>query len=89
MAVIRSDKYGLFIKNGGYIARPVPTEYTRHAHEITSGSKYSIGDRVKARHYGGSGLHDVGDELWSSHGCYFDMDGGKDKNSTTCWEPVK
>ena len=92
MAVIREDCHGLYIKNGGYIARPVPTDYTKHCVNIAWDSEYCAGDKVKAKHIGGTGMHDVGVESWSSHGSYYQTDWEADttrtKRSTECWEPA-
>ena len=93
MSRIYEDRYGLYIKNGGYIARPVPTEYTRHD-RVNEDSEYCAGDSVKARHIGGTCQHKVGEgdhvEYWSSHGCYLEFidDDPRPKNSEECWEPA-
>ena len=85
MALIREDCYGLYVKNGGYIARPVPSEFSDHIPDaLNNNSKYAPGQKIKARHLGGSRLHEVGDEIWYNHGCYLD---NTRNNSTDCWEP--
>ena len=42
MATIKEDFLGLYIKVGGYISRPF------------AGTVFSVGDKIKARHFGGS-----------------------------------
>jgi hypothetical protein len=42
MAVIREDFLGLYVRVGGYIARPL------------AGTVFNVRDKVKARHFGGS-----------------------------------
>lgn len=95
MALIRKDCHGLYVKCGGYIARPVPTEYTRHDN-VAEDTEYCAGDNVLTRHIGGSCQHKVGEgknvEFWSSHGAYIVPDWENDTvrtlNSEECWEPA-
>lgn len=60
--VVRKDERGLFIKVGGYIARP------------DDGTQYDKGQKVYARHVGGSKLVRVGrkpdQEIWYTHEAY-------------------
>ena len=90
MAVIREDAYGPYIKSDGSIARPVPTDDVSGyiAMNIVSETQYDVGQKVKSKHYAFSTLHQVGDEVWCGHGCYYDYTGGE-KNSTDCWMPAK
>lgn len=92
MALIREDCHGLYIKSGGYIARPVPTDDTKHCVNIAWDSEYCAGDKVKAKHLHFTGMHEVGDELWSSHGDYHFYDHADDtvrsRHSSDVWEPA-
>lgn len=90
MSTIRKDKYGMYVKTGGYIFRPILTECGRGrlgAIGSEDKSKIKAGDRVKARHIGGSGLGVVGDETWHSHGTYYNGKGGQ-IDSESVWTPV-
>ena len=87
MAVIREDKYGLYVKAGGYIFRPIfPVGY-QHVH--CDGTQLRTRDKVKATHRSGTGLATVtGDgikETWYNHGDYL---GNPDYiNSESCYKP--
>lgn len=68
MAVIREDANGVYIKVGGYIARPVKGRPTT----------YMVGNPVNARHLGPGTTVGVGKlpkrgewrEYWQTHGSY-------------------
>ncbi len=49
MEIVREDRFGLFVRVGGYIARPQVSErYLRRKEEITP--RCAVGDKVKAWH---------------------------------------
>lgn len=49
MTKVRKDKHGLFVKAGGYIARPGPVRGNSHAYRMDDGG-LKEGDTVKAHH---------------------------------------
>jgi hypothetical protein len=53
MTKVRSDSEGLFVKAGGYIARPGPVLGESHAYRMDDGG-LKEGDDVKARHTPGT-----------------------------------
>lgn len=55
MTIVREDAEGLFVRAGGYIARPGPTVGTSHAMRMDDGG-LKAGDNVKAAHVAGSQL---------------------------------
>lgn len=68
MAVVREDANGVYIKVGGYIARPTEKKST----------VYLVGNRVDAKHLGPGTIVGVGKlpergkwrEYWKTHGSY-------------------
>lgn len=76
MAKIHGDKYGVYIKAGGYIFRPIfPSGFS---HAFPNGTVFQAGETVKANHLGGSSLGSVRKdgvkEKWFSHGSYLDSE---------------
>ena len=53
MTLVRSDKRGLFVRAGGYIARPGDVGGYSHAMRMDS-ADLKAGDHVKARHLAGN-----------------------------------
>ena len=58
--LIREDKIGIFCYVDGYIARPL------------NSTQYRVGQKVKARHIGGTPTHVIGDECWLSAGTQYE-----------------
>ena len=88
MPVIKKDSYSLYIKQGGYIFRPIfPVGYS---HVYSDGSQFSEKDKAKSNHRRGTPLASVkvGDisETWFNHGDYL---GNPDfVNSESCYKPT-
>lgn len=85
MATVYEDKRGPYVKAGGWLFRPVfPVGYK---HVFSDGTSFKAGDKVPARHRGGSSLGTVGTgakkETWYAHGFYF----GTGKLSEELWMP--
>lgn len=55
MTVVREDADGLYVKAGGYIARPGAVRGYSHAYRMDDGG-LKAGDTVKARHSAGTEL---------------------------------
>lgn len=55
MSVVHEDDEGIFIKTGGYVFRPGGIVGSAHAYRMDDGGLRK-GDRVKARHKGGTTL---------------------------------
>lgn len=91
LKLIRKDDHGLYVKAGGYIARPVDVPWMsgyRHIKGMIgdpSKTKHKEGDKVKARHMNSTPLTRVGDEIWPHHGVYMNGVGGE-RPSHECWE---
>lgn len=86
MALIREDRLGLFVKVGGYIARPqVSDRYRNQRPEAVPSC--GAGENVKARHIATTGLAWVDGQVWFTHGCYFKEMSGE-KPSVDCWDPA-
>lgn len=77
MSTIKEDAYGIYVKSGGWIARPrynsyytpnMPTSFTGVA--SPDSTKFKVGDKVKTYHHGGSVTHtvksDTHKEKWES-----------------------
>jgi hypothetical protein len=94
MTLIREDEHGLYVRVGGYVARP---QITNNAlayvllHRLTPTS-FSAGDGTKAHHLAGSPLVKVGDELWFTHGESLFWDetakASRNTNSAEQWRPA-
>lgn len=83
MTLVRSDIWGLFVRAGGYIARPGNVRGFAHAFRVDDGG-LKAGDKIKATHIGGAQLTRVvtqgGLKL---HWFHYDMDNvpdAKDNN---------
>jgi len=87
MPIVREDRYGPYVKNDGSIVRPVLTQETRGYNIMPGATNNAMGSKVKAKHYGGSTLHEVGGEMWAGHGCYYDSE-GRQLSSEECWTPL-
>jgi hypothetical protein len=90
MTKVRKDKYGLYVRAGGYLFRPYEAKYSYYiAHALNcplkGESHFSEGQEVKAAHRActpfGVVKKDEYVEWWHSHGMYFE------KKSEECWEP--
>lgn len=73
MAKVRRDEHGLYLQAGGYIVRPLPREGSHLRPIYTDGtSRYQEGEKVYARHIGGSEKVRVGtgdqQEIWFTQG---------------------
>lgn len=70
MTLVREDEKGLFIKAGGYIARPGGVVGYDHVLRMDDGG-LKKGDKVVARHSAGSPLNYIklpnGEKLWWHH----------------------
>ena len=86
MSKVREDKYSIYVKVGGYVARPVRCPHVSPLFE--EDSEYCTGDTVYARHLGGSSYVRVGNEDWAIHGSYFD-ENAKQVSSEKCWDPTE
>lgn len=53
MTTVRSDERGLFIRAGGYVARPGNVAGHSHVYRMDA-ANLQAGDKVKARHLAGS-----------------------------------
>lgn len=90
---IRSDARGLFFRAGGYLFRPQEGKHAYPILKATKGSSiFSLGDKVKVRHRGGTpfGVVQSGDvvEYWHSHGTSIHDDGrGLIKDTAGIWNP--
>lgn len=92
MTLVREDKHGLYVKVGGYIARPQPNRSTQ-GYEIPKPT-CRAGDHVRASHNGGPTAR-VDGQVWFTHDSYLgDWDCttsparyGGDKPSEQCWRP--
>jgi hypothetical protein len=60
MSKIQKDSFGLFVKAGGYVCRPVEQ------------TQFQIGDTVKTAHKGGSIIAGVGKDSNCKHGEYLE-----------------
>ena len=71
MAIIKKDRYGLYVKEAGFLFRPIPT--TRdEIHSITEESELSHGDNVPVHYNSAEGTATVDqDEVWAVHGVAF------------------
>lgn len=87
MNLVREDRHSVYVKAGGYIFRPVINEQFRFE-AVHQKTKCVKGEKVKARHIGGSTLAAVSGEWWFSHGSYYDKN-AKQINSEECWEGIK
>lgn len=92
MSKIRSDIHGAYIRTGGYVFRPVLTRYSTWPGTAAHGqSGFAVGDVVKARHIAGTGharvKSPVREEIWNSHGCYYDTKDGSIIPSDELWIP--
>ena len=85
MAIIREDKHGLYVKVGGYIARPIFPAGYQHVHD--DGSEYEAGDKVHGRHVYAGPLIKVGDETWFAHGAYKGNPKFASSNSEDSYKP--
>ena len=72
---VYEDKYGIFVRTGGFIFRPdFPVEYKHLAKDCGS---VKAGDSVNASHIRETMLANVKNpetgakEVWYSHGCYY------------------
>lgn len=72
---VHKDRHGIFIRVGGHIFRPdFPVGYK---HNEQSCGSVKEGDKVNARHIGGTSLASLknpetgAEEHWYSHGCYY------------------
>jgi hypothetical protein len=91
MTKIRTDTHGVYVRAGGYVFRPVATVYSYMPgttdHGVTS---FGPSDSVRARHIAGTGRGRLRgpdrEEIWHSHGCYYDRD-GKIIPSDRLWMP--
>ena len=92
MGKIKSDKHGLYIRTGGYVFRPVETDYNYHFKDTVndSKSKFAAGEAASYRHISQTPHAKVTvngvTEIWHSHGCYFDS-AGKTVPSEQVWRP--
>lgn len=53
LTLVRSDERGLFVRAGGYVARPGGVRGYDHAYNMSDGG-LRTGDHVKAHHIAGS-----------------------------------
>ena len=60
MSIIKKDSFGLFVKAGGYVCRPVKQ------------SQFKINDIVKTNHVGGSTIAGVGKDSNCKKGEYLE-----------------
>lgn len=93
MNVVHEDIHGVFVKTGGYIFRPQPSYYGRHySHVVRNDAPPTttpkVGEKVAARHIGGTPTGRVAGTLWFSHGSYLSDATGGTISSTLCWEPA-
>lgn len=80
MAKVHKDENSLYVKVGGYIARPVfPVGFS---HVYDDGSEVQEGEKVTASHNGGK-LATVAGEKWYIHGQYLNTD----KSPNEIWKP--
>ena len=99
MSKIRRDARSLYVRVNGSVYRPYETmwSYTGMPGAATQGvSQFGEGEEVKLSHMRGSPHaklrgEDTADqrdriEIWHSHGCYYDSQGGMLK-SEACWAP--
>lgn len=90
MTLVREDKYGLYVKVGGYIARPQTSRWTTGYPPPTP--TCMKGDHVRASHNGGPTAR-VDGQMWFTHDSYlgeWDYSKGRyggDKPSEECWMP--
>lgn len=85
MSIIREDRHGLYVKVGGYVARPIfPAGYQ---HVYDDGSEYEVGDKVNGRHVYAGSLVKVGDETWFAHGAYKGNPKFASPNSENSYKP--
>lgn len=90
MTKIRTDAHGVYIRTGGYVFRPVQNRYSHMLgatdHGVTS---FAPGEVVRARHMAGTPRARVKangrEEIWHSHGCYFDKTDGSIIPSDQLW----
>jgi hypothetical protein len=98
MTKVHKDRYGLFVRTGGYIFRPFKTAHSyplaRAANSIDCGAtKFVAGDAVDCRHMAQTPFARVRDhgrgiyETWHSHGDYMTAAGGIGP-SEKCWRPA-
>jgi len=50
LTLVRKDAKGLYVRAGGYVARPGPVSGYSHAYDMSDGGLVE-GNRVKARHW--------------------------------------
>lgn len=89
MSRVHEDRHSIYVKAGGYIFRPVATEFNRgylYMVDRPVQTAHKAGDSVKARHIPSSGIAKVGDEYWHGHGSYYDRE-AKIVSSERCWTP--
>ena len=73
MAVLRSDKHGLYIKLNGSYYRPVfPIGY-KHLEKDLDINSMLVGDSIKAKNLSGTPLAKINDHHWYVHGNYSDF----------------
>lgn len=81
---VRRDPHSIYVRQGGYLFRPIPTE--QHPN-IPSGGRFQIGGLLKGRQ-NKDGLieltreSDGRVEQWASHGAY------AGKRTTELWQPT-
>ena len=98
MAKIRRDCYGLYVRTDGSVFRPYETPWSCYGHGTANHgiTQFGEGEEVTARHMRGTPRARVRGEdtptwqdrveIWHSHGCYYDSQGGMLK-SEACWTP--
>jgi len=94
---VKQDRHSLYVKTGGYLFRPVKHSYLTDpvvttaeqrtmAKQVTTQTKLVEGEKVYARHIGGSMYGKIEDELWVSHGPYRDQNGKLVKDTEHLYE---
>jgi len=98
MAKIRRDAHSLYVRVNGSVYRPWETPWSYHAQQAaTQGvTQFSEGEDIKLSHVRCTPFARLRDkdtadqrdriEIWHSHGCYYDSQGGMLK-SEACWAP--
>lgn len=83
---VKVDTHGIYVRTGGYLFRPQVNKWKSEKDDTYS--LFEIGDEVKAKHIDGTVMGKVNDEVWYSHGQYFQTVDGKNtyKNSEDCWD---